>query len=105
MFQFKDPMIGLLLASALVSILMRQFDDAFSITAVFPFSFFADFDESRFRSWKNYAIVPFSRPFYENSQKLFIRFLKNLAVILHRKLLLRNCIEIVCLGSEKHRQN
>ncbi|XP_075253870.1 calcium-transporting ATPase type 2C member 1-like [Convolutriloba macropyga] len=31
--QFKDPMIGLLLASALVSILMRQFDDAFSITA------------------------------------------------------------------------
>lgn len=33
-FQFKDPMIMLLLASAFVSILMRQFDDAVSITVV-----------------------------------------------------------------------
>ncbi|VDP50902.1 unnamed protein product [Soboliphyme baturini] len=30
--QFKDPLILLLLGSALVSIVMRQFDDAFSIT-------------------------------------------------------------------------
>lgn len=33
-FQFKDPMILLLLASAFVSILMKQFDDAVSITVV-----------------------------------------------------------------------
>lgn len=32
--QFKNPLIVLLLASALVSICMQQFDDAFSITAV-----------------------------------------------------------------------
>ena len=31
--QFKDPLIILLLVSALVSLIMRQFDDAFSITA------------------------------------------------------------------------
>ncbi|KAI6646429.1 Calcium-transporting ATPase type 2C member 1-like isoform X2 [Oopsacas minuta] len=31
--QFKDPLILLLLVSAVVSLLMRQFDDAFSITA------------------------------------------------------------------------
>lgn len=31
-FQFKNPLIALLLASALVSIIMRQFDDALSIT-------------------------------------------------------------------------
>jgi len=30
--QFKDPLIGLLLASAFVSILVKQYDDAFSIT-------------------------------------------------------------------------
>ncbi|KAK7879565.1 hypothetical protein WMY93_033726 [Mugilogobius chulae] len=30
--QFKDPLILLLLASAVISVLMRQFDDAFSIT-------------------------------------------------------------------------
>ena len=30
--QFKDPLIYLLLASAAISILMRQFDDAASIT-------------------------------------------------------------------------
>ncbi|XP_031432292.1 calcium-transporting ATPase type 2C member 1 isoform X2 [Clupea harengus] len=30
--QFKDPLIMLLLASAVISVLMRQFDDAFSIT-------------------------------------------------------------------------
>ena len=30
--QFKEPMILLLLASALVSIFMKQFDDAISIT-------------------------------------------------------------------------
>ena len=33
-FQFKDPLILLLLASALVSVCMRQFDDAVSITVV-----------------------------------------------------------------------
>lgn len=33
-FKFKDPMIMLLLASAFVSILMKQFDDAVSITVV-----------------------------------------------------------------------
>lgn len=32
--QFKDPMIVLLLVSATVSIFMRQFDDAISITVV-----------------------------------------------------------------------
>ena len=32
--QFKDPMILLLLASAVISILMRQYDDALSITVV-----------------------------------------------------------------------
>lgn len=31
--QFKDPLILLLLVSAVVSLIMRQFDDAFSITA------------------------------------------------------------------------
>lgn len=30
--QFRNPLIMLLLASALVSVLMRQFDDAVSIT-------------------------------------------------------------------------
>jgi len=30
--QFKDPLIGLLLASAIVSILVGQYDDAISIT-------------------------------------------------------------------------
>lgn len=33
-FQFKEPMIVLLLASGVVSIIMGQFDDAFSITVV-----------------------------------------------------------------------
>lgn len=33
-FQFRNPLILLLLASALVSVCMRQFDDAFSITTV-----------------------------------------------------------------------
>uniref|UniRef100_A0A8C2ASV4 P-type Ca(2+) transporter n=1 Tax=Cyprinus carpio TaxID=7962 RepID=A0A8C2ASV4_CYPCA len=33
--QFKDPLILLLLASAVISVLMRQFDDAVSITVVF----------------------------------------------------------------------
>uniref|UniRef100_A0A8C8DWE1 Cation-transporting P-type ATPase N-terminal domain-containing protein n=1 Tax=Oryzias sinensis TaxID=183150 RepID=A0A8C8DWE1_9TELE len=32
MSQFKDPLILLLLASAVISVLMRQFDDAISIT-------------------------------------------------------------------------
>ncbi len=32
--QFKDPLILLLLASAVISVLMRQFDDAVSITVV-----------------------------------------------------------------------
>ena len=32
--QFQNPLILLLLASAFVSVLMRQFDDAFSIAAV-----------------------------------------------------------------------
>lgn len=32
--QFKNPLIVLLLASAVVSMCMQQFDDAFSITAV-----------------------------------------------------------------------
>lgn len=32
--QFKDPLILLLLASAVISILMHQFDDAISITVV-----------------------------------------------------------------------
>lgn len=32
--QFKDPMILLLLGSAFVSVCMRQFDDAISITVV-----------------------------------------------------------------------
>uniref|UniRef100_A0A8C1GT28 Calcium-transporting ATPase n=1 Tax=Cyprinus carpio TaxID=7962 RepID=A0A8C1GT28_CYPCA len=32
--QFKDPLILLLLASAVISVLMRQFDDAVSITAI-----------------------------------------------------------------------
>ncbi|KAK8787170.1 hypothetical protein V5799_023059 [Amblyomma americanum] len=32
--QFKNPLIVLLLASAVVSVCMQQFDDAFSITAV-----------------------------------------------------------------------
>uniref|UniRef100_A0A4W4FFB8 Calcium-transporting ATPase n=1 Tax=Electrophorus electricus TaxID=8005 RepID=A0A4W4FFB8_ELEEL len=36
--QFKDPLIMLLLASAVISVLMRQFDDAVSITVVRPFS-------------------------------------------------------------------
>lgn len=39
--QFKDPLILLLLASALVSVLMRQFDDAVSITVV-GLQFFID---------------------------------------------------------------
>ena len=30
--QFKDPLIGLLLASALISVVLRQYDDAVSIT-------------------------------------------------------------------------
>ncbi len=34
MLQFKDPMILLLLASAFVSVIMRQIDDAVSITVV-----------------------------------------------------------------------
>jgi magnesium-transporting ATPase (P-type) len=34
LFQFKNPLIMLLLASALVSVGMRQFDDAVSITVV-----------------------------------------------------------------------
>ena len=33
-FQFKDPLILLLLGSAVVSIIMKQFDDAVSITVV-----------------------------------------------------------------------
>lgn len=32
--QFKDPLIMLLLASAVISVLMHQFDDAISITVV-----------------------------------------------------------------------
>ena len=34
MFQFKNPLILLLLGSAFVSICMKQFDDAVSITVV-----------------------------------------------------------------------
>uniref|UniRef100_A0A8C5CXJ7 Calcium-transporting ATPase n=1 Tax=Gadus morhua TaxID=8049 RepID=A0A8C5CXJ7_GADMO len=34
MCQFKDPLILLLLASAVISVLMHQFDDAISITAI-----------------------------------------------------------------------
>jgi len=34
LFQFKEPLILLLLASALVSAIMRQLDDAISITVV-----------------------------------------------------------------------
>jgi hypothetical protein len=34
LFQFRNPLIMLLLASALVSVGMRQFDDAVSITVV-----------------------------------------------------------------------
>jgi len=34
LFQFRNPLIMLLLASALVSVAMRQFDDAVSITVV-----------------------------------------------------------------------
>lgn len=34
LFQFRNPLILLLLASALVSVCMKQFDDAFSITTV-----------------------------------------------------------------------
>lgn len=34
LFQFKNPLILLLLASALVSVFMNQLDDAFSITTV-----------------------------------------------------------------------
>ena len=37
-FQFKDPLILLLLASALVSVVMRQVDDAVSITVVCIYS-------------------------------------------------------------------
>ena len=33
-FQFKEPMIVLLLASGLVSVAMGQYDDAVSITVV-----------------------------------------------------------------------
>ena len=33
-FQFKEPMIVLLLASGLVSVVMGQYDDAVSITVV-----------------------------------------------------------------------
>ncbi len=36
--QFKDPLILLLLASAFVSVVMQQFDDAISITVVSVFS-------------------------------------------------------------------
>ena len=39
LFQFKDPMIMLLLASAFVSVCMKQFDDAVSITVVSVYSF------------------------------------------------------------------
>lgn len=38
--QFKNPLIILLLCSAFVSICMKQFDDAFSITAVFKLTKF-----------------------------------------------------------------
>lgn len=31
-WQFKDPLIGLLIVSAIISVFMRQFDDAISIT-------------------------------------------------------------------------
>uniref|UniRef100_A0A8C9F975 ATPase secretory pathway Ca2+ transporting 1 n=1 Tax=Pavo cristatus TaxID=9049 RepID=A0A8C9F975_PAVCR len=34
LFQFKNPLIMLLLASAVISVLMHQFDDAVSITAI-----------------------------------------------------------------------
>lgn len=34
LFQFKNPLIMLLLASAVISVLMHQFDDAVSITVV-----------------------------------------------------------------------
>uniref|UniRef100_A0A3Q2UP42 Cation-transporting P-type ATPase N-terminal domain-containing protein n=1 Tax=Fundulus heteroclitus TaxID=8078 RepID=A0A3Q2UP42_FUNHE len=34
MSQFKDPLILLLLASAVISVIMHQFDDAISITVV-----------------------------------------------------------------------
>ena len=34
LFQFKEPMIVLLLASGLVSVTMGQYDDAVSITVV-----------------------------------------------------------------------
>lgn len=33
-FQFKNPLIMLLLASAVISVVMHQFDDAVSITVV-----------------------------------------------------------------------
>ncbi len=33
-FQFKDPLIGLLLVSAAISLLTKEFDDAISITVV-----------------------------------------------------------------------
>jgi len=36
-FQFKNPLILLLLASAFVSVCMKQFDDAVSITVVSRF--------------------------------------------------------------------
>uniref|UniRef100_A0A673B2S3 P-type Ca(2+) transporter n=1 Tax=Sphaeramia orbicularis TaxID=375764 RepID=A0A673B2S3_9TELE len=38
--QFKDPLILLLLASAVISVLMHQFDDAISITVVLIYIFF-----------------------------------------------------------------
>lgn len=42
--QFRNPLIILLLCSAFVSICMKQFDDAFSITAVFKFIDFLKFN-------------------------------------------------------------
>lgn len=38
--QFKNPLIMLLLASAVISILMHQFDDAVSITVVSTLLYF-----------------------------------------------------------------
>uniref|UniRef100_A0A672MFC8 Calcium-transporting ATPase n=1 Tax=Sinocyclocheilus grahami TaxID=75366 RepID=A0A672MFC8_SINGR len=44
--QFKDPLILLLLASAVISVLMRQFDDAVSITVDIYLSLFPSFQLS-----------------------------------------------------------
>ncbi|GIY75726.1 calcium-transporting ATPase type 2C member 1, partial [Caerostris extrusa] len=74
--QFKNPLIVLLLASALVSICMQQFDDAFSITAaiviVVTVAFVQEYRSEKSLEELNKLVPPTCTCLREGSQESFL---------------------------------